>query len=276
MIRHLFKLVWNRRRSSALVAAEIFVSFLVVFATAAATIYSLDNYTRPLGFSWDRVWNISVDMKVTGDDEWTPEMARLAEQLHLALRDLPEIESSGGALTPPFYNGRSQSAALWGGRMLVYELNEVTDGLASTLGMKIVKGRWFDASDDGQKAESIVINDRFAREAFGTENPIGRSLPWDDSPHRVVGVFEDFRRGGEFSAPVNYLMRRVKLGDPAHRPPRNILIRVRPGAGVEFEQRLAERLQAVARDWSFEITPLERMRSDTLKFTLIPLTVAAV
>src|SRR5438093_4150797 len=71
-------------------------------------------------------------------------------------------------------------------------------------------------------------------------------------------------------------MRRVKPGDPAHRPPRNILIRVRPGTGVEFEQRLAEKLQAVARDWSFEITPLERMRSDMLRFTLIPLTVAAI
>ena len=31
MIRHLLKLVWNRKRSNALIAVEIFISFLVVF-----------------------------------------------------------------------------------------------------------------------------------------------------------------------------------------------------------------------------------------------------
>ena len=32
MIRHLFKLVWNRKRANALLVVEIFFSFLVVFA----------------------------------------------------------------------------------------------------------------------------------------------------------------------------------------------------------------------------------------------------
>src|SRR5206468_1537224 len=119
------------------------------------------------------------------------------------------------------------------------EMNEATDTFEDTLGLEMVKGRWFDASDDGQQAEPIVINEQLAREAFGEGDPIGKKLPWDDSPHRIVGVFTDFRRAGEFAAPVNYLMKRVKLGDAGHqaspelhgpdqqrRPPRNILIRV--------------------------------------------------
>ena len=31
MIRHLLRLVWNRKRANALIVAEIFVSFLVIF-----------------------------------------------------------------------------------------------------------------------------------------------------------------------------------------------------------------------------------------------------
>ncbi len=34
MTRHLFKLVWNRKRTNALIILEIFFSFLVVFLVA--------------------------------------------------------------------------------------------------------------------------------------------------------------------------------------------------------------------------------------------------
>ena len=32
MIRHVFKLIWNRKRTNVLMMTEIFVSFLVLFA----------------------------------------------------------------------------------------------------------------------------------------------------------------------------------------------------------------------------------------------------
>ena len=36
MIRHLFKLIWNRKRANCLMITEIFVSFLVLFAVRQA------------------------------------------------------------------------------------------------------------------------------------------------------------------------------------------------------------------------------------------------
>ena len=35
MIRHVFKLIWNRKRTNFLMMTEIFVSFLVLFAVVA-------------------------------------------------------------------------------------------------------------------------------------------------------------------------------------------------------------------------------------------------
>jgi len=35
MIRHLFTLIWNRKRTNVLMMTEIFVSFLVLFAVVA-------------------------------------------------------------------------------------------------------------------------------------------------------------------------------------------------------------------------------------------------
>ncbi|HEV2843990.1 MAG TPA: ABC transporter permease, partial [Thermoanaerobaculia bacterium] len=74
MMRHLFKLVWNRKRSNALIILEIFFSFLVVFVVATLGIYFWDNYRQPLGYSWQNVWKVEVDMKSAGgrnDDDAT-------------------------------------------------------------------------------------------------------------------------------------------------------------------------------------------------------------
>ena len=57
MIRHVFKLIWNRKRTNFLMMTEIFVSFLVLFAVVALGVYTADNWRRPLGFSIDRVWS---------------------------------------------------------------------------------------------------------------------------------------------------------------------------------------------------------------------------
>src|SRR6185436_14479642 len=66
------------------------------------------------------------------------------------------------------------------------------------------------------------------------------------------------------------------LGDPKHRPPRALLVRVRPGTPAAFEEELTRRMQAVARDWSFEITPLEQMRTSAIHRTLTPLIVGGI
>ena len=68
MIRHVFKLIWNRKRTNFLIMTEIFVSFLVLFAVVALGVYTADNWRRPIGFSIDLVWSVSVDMQLMSDD----------------------------------------------------------------------------------------------------------------------------------------------------------------------------------------------------------------
>ena len=60
MIRHLFKLIWNRKRANALVIAEIFVCFLVLFAVSTLSLYSWTNYHKPLGFAYENVFSVDV------------------------------------------------------------------------------------------------------------------------------------------------------------------------------------------------------------------------
>ena len=50
MIRHLLRIVWNRRRTNLLIAIEIFLSFLVLVTVLTLGLYLVDNYRQPLGF----------------------------------------------------------------------------------------------------------------------------------------------------------------------------------------------------------------------------------
>jgi putative ABC transport system permease protein len=60
-------------------------------------------------------------------------------------------------------------------------------------------------------------------------------------------------------------------GSSLDRPPRNLVVKVRPGTPVEFEEQLAKRLQAVAPAWSFVVKPLAQMRESSFRLRLTPL-----
>jgi putative ABC transport system permease protein len=95
---------------------------------------------------------------------------------------------------------------------------------------------------------------------------------------RVIGVVSDFRQHGEFSALANYAFHRNNVADTTATigMPDKIAIKVRPGTTVAFEENLMRRLQAVARDWSFDVKPEVDMRTEKLQQFLVPAITFAV
>ncbi|MCG3118125.1 MAG: hypothetical protein ALAOOOJD_00264 [bacterium] len=274
MLKHLFKLVWNRKRSNLLIMLEIFFSFIVMFAVITLGVYYADNYNQPLGFSYENVWNIGIDMRKGTDDVWSPEMVNTTRQLYLALQDFPEIEIAAGAHSAPYSLGNRTSVNIYDGKRVEMEVNEVTDDFQKVLGVQLVQGRWFDKGDDALNWRPVIINQRLAREVFGNEDPLNQPYkPWTSGgdDFRVIGVVNDFRKDGEFAGLGNYLFERKRLDDPNNRPPANLLIKLQPGTTAEFEEKLIAKLQAVAKEWSFEVQPITHMRETAFKFRLLPL-----
>lgn len=273
MIKQMFKLVWNRKRVNFLITVEIFFSFLVLFVVVVFATYYTDNYRHPLGFGYENIWNVNIDVKQASDDYHSPEQVELTRQLFLAVKEFSEVEDAAGAHTAPYTIGSSSSVFRVGDREIRYEVNEVTDGFKDVMSLSLVSGRWFGREDDGANFDPVVINRRLAREAFGTEDALGKVLSPPDARResRVIGIVTDFRKNGEFAGLYNYVFERKDLNDIKQRPPRNLLIKVRQGTTAEFEEKLMRRLQAIARDWSFEIEPLIEMRATGLKLSLAPI-----
>jgi putative ABC transport system permease protein len=281
MMRHLVRLVWNRKRANALIMLEIFFTFLVLFAVGTLGIYLLDNWRHPLGFDWHNVWAVQMETPQQSDDTFTPEQVQTADRLAREVASLAQVEQVAGVMTAPLSQGQYSWGITANGRQIFMDVNEVTQGFADVLKIQVVKGRWFEPGDAARSWRPVVIDEDLAREIWGDEDPIGQQLGERDSKStepvdRVIGVVRDFRHHGELSGPGNFAFRYKEFGNLKHRPPRSLLVRVRPGTTAAFEEELSRHMQAVAREWSFEVTPLEELRETSIRRRLTPLIVGGI
>ncbi|HEX7185310.1 MAG TPA: FtsX-like permease family protein [Thermoanaerobaculia bacterium] len=276
MMRHLFKMVWNRKRTNALLILEIFFSFLVVFVVGTLGIYFWSNYRRPLGFAWEDVVSVNIDMKQVSDDTHTPEQVATFARLLREVQALDPVEAVAGSMGVPFELGTSTGLHEYGGRSIEFDFNEVTQDFDKVMRPDLARGRWFQPADAALAWEPLVIDQDLARTAFGDEDPVGKLFGDPERQRRVIGVVRDYRSGGELTGVRNYLFNLKRAGHPDDRPARNLLVRLRPGTPAAFEEELIERLQAVAPEWSFEARPLWQLRESAFRLRLTPVIAGAV
>lgn len=276
MKRHLLKLMWNRKRQNALVAVEIFASFLVLFVVSAFGIYFTANYRKPLGFETEGIWHLELGMhQAEGSEE---EIARQYATVLTELERMPEVRRAAAIDFPPYFAGYAEWAMrMKSGRQITVQSNRATEGLDEVMGLRLLAGRWFNAQDDAMNWKPVVLDRAMAEAAFGRVDVVGERAYFlqEKEEHRVVGVVEDFRRGGELSAGVPYVFFSAPRDGVGNRPPQ-VLLAMQPGIDASFEEALLRRVSAVAPEWSFSLQPLERERASSLRVQLMPLVIGAI
>jgi len=60
MLKHLFKLTWNKKKQNFLIVLEVFISFIVLFAVFSLLIYQQRNHNKPMGFNYENVWVVNI------------------------------------------------------------------------------------------------------------------------------------------------------------------------------------------------------------------------
>ena len=272
MIKHLFKLIWNKKRANALIMIEILFSFLVLFAVVTMIIFNLQLYKQPLGFSYTDVWNIDIDTKLTFDSSYNAVKKQTVQQVLLALHGMPEIEGMCAWAIPPYSNYQSTWGDETDGKFLRISIHDGSVDAKKVLGLQLVEGRWFEESDKALSWTPLVINQRLSRERFGNASAIGKNpfplskdATAEERSQRVIGVISDFRKGGEFSAPENVSIQYLDIESTTQAVSSNLLIKVRPGTTVAFEEKLVHSLESIAKGWTFDVRSLEEMRKADFK-----------
>jgi putative ABC transport system permease protein len=277
VIRHLLKLVWNRKRANALIVAEIFVSFLVIFAVLTGAVTYAAAWNEPLGFSWQNVWDVSMEFGDSPTVRNSPETHATVMRMLDEVRSMPQVAAVASAGTPPYAFSTWETSHEIDGRHVSYTVDEVTDGYADTMQLKLVSGRWFNASDDAAQGQPVVVDTNAAREIFGTEDVAGKKFaPSEKEVYQVVGVIAPFRKDGETTSSMKMLFGRTARDKSQGRVGSHIVLRLHPGTPAIFEQQLVQRLQQVAPALSFRVRSMDQMRRNMLRMKLAPLVAGGI
>lgn len=280
MFTHLLKLIWQRKSRNLMLSLEILLAFLVVFVVAAFAVRNYQLYHLPIGFSYQDVWSIELQMPQAKDQ---PKDTTVYDAFKRGLQALPEVKQVAFASHTPYTMStwNSDYEVGNGGPNAISDQMQVSDDFFAVMGMSIEQGRWFSAQDNGQAERAISINRRLADTLFPGQSALGKTLsegePGSKNPvsNRVTGVFDEFRNKGELMAPTNFVLSRLDLN--ADNPDiGSILIKLAPGTTRAFEAKLNQQLKLVRNDWGYRISPLSDLRKSQMSAYLIPLMILSV
>jgi predicted permease len=131
-----------------------------------------------------------------------------------SLREVPAIESVAAVTSLPMSTiGSDFTRPYWpedarpeGKAMPEASIRMATPGYFGTLGLSLIAGRGFTDRDAADAPRVVIVSQKLAKNAWGTENPVGRNLVLDYQggpyPYEVVGVVRDARSDGPRSEPV--------------------------------------------------------------------------
>jgi putative ABC transport system permease protein len=269
MIRHLFKLIWNRKKSNFLLITEIFICFLVLFGVLSLIVYNVRNYSKPLGFNHEQVWLLTM----RPDLDSTALNRRNMEQALQLVKSMPEVEAASlTSSNAPFSFSTMNNNVTYNNKKVQSNIFEVQDDFKDVMQLEISQGRWFNQEDDASHHIPIVINEMLRQELFGEENALGKLIPQNDSTNfQVVGVVAHFRPASEYAAEEPGYFARILPAKNENAFWGEMLIRVKPGTGVAFEEKMIRQLGQVAKNWTLEVSTLEKMRQNKSKLALVPL-----
>lgn len=266
MIKHVLRLIWNRKKRNFLLLTEIFFAFVVLFAVASMTISIVVQYIKPIGFSHEDVWVLHVDWRSHENEMSEQEMRGQLKQIQLETEAFEEtIDFSWVSFNYPYSRAICRTILDFDGQKIGAEIFEADDKFAEVMELDILEGRWFSREDDASSRRPVVLNRQMKEELFGDEPAVGYVHSDDDDEYIVVGVIGEYRYRGEFEEYGNGFFQRSVLSDTASHLPEVALFSVRPGTGVQFEERLVRHLSPVAGSMVIRVETMSSTRSEYLQ-----------
>jgi putative ABC transport system permease protein len=163
------------------------------------------------GFRSDHVVTFQLSLPITKYQE-RQQVADYCAELLRRIAALPGVVSAGLTWSPPLGGLRATSEVdveghpATAGQTKEAALQPASAHYFRTLGIPLVRGRFFTERDDGRAAPVVIVNQTLARRFWPGEDPLGRrvtveatygpSIAVEGVKREVVGVVADFKGAG--------------------------------------------------------------------------------
>ncbi len=271
MLKHLFKLIWNKRKQNFLFLSEILISFMVIFAVFSFLTFYYQNYSKPRGFDYKQVWAINYDNGYATKN--SDSLQILYTNLRHALEVMPQIEAVTFASANYPYSHSTMNTGVYKNGKKFDGVNYYTIGenYEKVWKVSLLAGRWFNADDAVSKDKAVVINETLKTAMFGNGNAIGQAISdyENKGKMKVIGVVQDTKSNGDYWPAGNALFNRLDTGYLKNT--HDILIKVRTTADATFESQLYKFMTSTFKNSTIEIQHLSEMRDEKNEVTVIPM-----
>lgn len=271
MFKHLFKLMWNKRKQNFLLLSEIFVSFMVIFALFSFLVYYFQNYQKPLGLNYERVWSIAFDSRQV--PKKPDSLIMFYENLEKSLKAMPQIKEVSYTSGNFPFSESTMSTLLNLNKKQIQSVNRYVVGVPfqHLLGMKMLAGRWFAPQDVVSKDKSIVINETLQNDAFDGQSAVGKYFNDYENKNRfkVIGVVQDVKVSGDYWPSGRAMYNQIDTGEIKYN--HFILLKVNESADANFESKLYKFLGNSFKNAWVEITYMKDLRDAKNELTQIPM-----
>ena len=196
-----------------LVVSQVALS-LVALIGAGLFLRSLSNAQRlNPGFETEKMMVLSFDLGAQGYNETRGR--EFDQQVQARVEGIPGVRSAAVASNAPLNPGLLRSVFIEGqeppagGRGILTLVTTVGTKYFETMGIPVLRGRDFGATDQETSVKVVVVNEAFARRFWPNEDAVGKRFKFfgDDFQTEVAGVVRnsDLVNLGEDPRPIAYL-----------------------------------------------------------------------
>jgi len=210
-----------KRIRNALVVSQVALTLMLLvgaglLARSFARVVAVD-----LGFQKENRLGLDLRSPFPRSDQDKQRVREFARQLEEKITALPGVLSVGGTSAPPMSpyggNGRFQIEGRGDSKDYWPDYRVASPGYFKTLGIPLLRGRVFDATDGPDTLQVAIISRDVAEKVFPGEDPVGRrintaNMDGDEKWMTIVGVVGDVKEYGPEAAPngtiyTHYLQR---------------------------------------------------------------------
>ena len=205
-----------------LVVGEIALTLALLIAAGLMMRTLLSLRHTEMGFSTDNVVTASMFLPTKGpwwrkaaDPKTAPNAATtFYSPLKEKLTGMPGVEAAGFSTVRPLENDVSfvddvevrNHPKPDRAHQVHAQTRASTTGYFQALGIRLLSGRYFSDLDTENTPVALIVNESFARQAFGQENPLGQQIEIGDEGQprewaTIVGVIEDSHQRSAGEAP---------------------------------------------------------------------------
>lgn len=253
MIGHIFKLIWNKKGSNALMILEIFLAFLVLFFVLAYVIFNLEKTNAPLGFETVDRWEVQLDNLRSLD---STELKITIENLESNLLAMEEVEALSFVNSVSPFSGSQWSTGNDENGFDFQAFVVPSDyNLDKALDINVLEGRWFTEDDFNASYEPMIVTKAFMDEYYPNKSMIDSTFILDGTK-KIVGVIEAYKYNGQFAEVIPTVM----LLEPKWKNEVGVLLKMKAGTSTSFEEKLSSVVNTTTKKTGNVIVNLEKER----------------